>query len=472
MYRESRARHLVLVVCVTGALAQPGSSRSTTLLHRTFLGAALEASGSAAQDQPVSSKRNAVIAGRVQDENGIPLRSVRVEALQYEYRNGPRLSAAGQAQTDDRGEYRIFNLAPDSYVVRASLAARPGQPPAAQMYFPGVLESSDAVPVRASAGGEGGANFTMTKYPTFSARFTVTGAFPASPPPTVIVTALRSGAIPDTGNWPAERLGNGWYSISRLLPGQYEIFLHVSSPANQSVFTGHATVVVGNEDVDAGAIAVLPQVPVYGYFSATETLPAGIDPKKLAVNLRPGRGLPGHFAASTAGPGGGIGEDGRFGIARVPRGSFWIEVTGLPQDVYLSAARFGGRDALEAGFGFDGDSGTALELVLARGAGTVDGIVRDAQNEPVRGALVVLVPSAQQRDNPGAFKSTRTGRDGGFSISRIVPGDYTAFAWERLAPGAYQNPELLKQFEPLGMRVGVERAEHKSVELRLIPAGY
>ena len=51
---------------------------------------------------------------------------------------------ANQAQSDDRGEYRLFNLQPGAYYVRATPATNSLQASLAPVYYPGVIDSRDA----------------------------------------------------------------------------------------------------------------------------------------------------------------------------------------------------------------------------------------------------------------------------------------------------------------------------------------
>src|SRR5436309_1395834 len=54
-----------------------------------------------------------VISGRIVDEDSEPMPRVQVQALQFRYFQGRRrLVPMGNAQTDDRGEYRIFGIRP------------------------------------------------------------------------------------------------------------------------------------------------------------------------------------------------------------------------------------------------------------------------------------------------------------------------------------------------------------------------
>ena len=64
--------------------------------------------------------RGSVIGGRVLDEDGDAMPGVMVRVMRYQYQQGERrLTPAGTAQTDDRGQFRVWGLMPGDYYVNA-----------------------------------------------------------------------------------------------------------------------------------------------------------------------------------------------------------------------------------------------------------------------------------------------------------------------------------------------------------------
>src|SRR5712692_6900361 len=63
----------------------------------------------------------AVIAGRVVDEDGDPVPNIQLQLLHYSYRKGKRkLEPWGNSGTNDLGEYRLFGLSPGKYYLSAT----------------------------------------------------------------------------------------------------------------------------------------------------------------------------------------------------------------------------------------------------------------------------------------------------------------------------------------------------------------
>jgi protocatechuate 3,4-dioxygenase beta subunit len=208
-----------------------------------------------------------VIAGRVVDENREPLRSVRIEALRSEYRNGVRTwLSSGTNTTDDRGEYRVFNLQPGTYYIRASQIT--GVNPAPMMYYPGVPDSQDASPLQIEAGSELGAiDITIRRVSEYSVQFKVGGAPPGSAVNLTVQKQNNKITEPNILARPTT-LPDNTYRIERLAPGAYDIVAQISTPAaiQPRVVThaGKIPVLIGRSDEDLGTVSVRATVPVTG----------------------------------------------------------------------------------------------------------------------------------------------------------------------------------------------------------------
>jgi carboxypeptidase family protein len=111
--------------------------------------------------------RGGVITGRVVDDRGSPAPFVGVtaEVLQRNGRVAPERAAI--AETDDRGEYRLYGLAAGDYAVsaggvRIATGGGIGGQPGAPIYYAGVPVLRQAQPVHVAAGDEvGGIDLTL-----------------------------------------------------------------------------------------------------------------------------------------------------------------------------------------------------------------------------------------------------------------------------------------------------------------------
>jgi hypothetical protein len=186
-----------------------------------------------------------VISGRVFNEDNEPVSRTTVQAYTYRYTDGRRsLAPAGNGQTNDLGEYRIFWLPPGEYFVsvlaanatarqesRADLSARQTTAPnlreavmsvagpvgeaagqvlqlyrvggTAEIYFPGTLDPESAATVALTAAAEvRGIDFSLRPIPTVKVRGRVTSPVPLAqagpgipPPPPPALPGVTGGAI-------------------------------------------------------------------------------------------------------------------------------------------------------------------------------------------------------------------------------------------------------------------------------------
>jgi protocatechuate 3,4-dioxygenase beta subunit len=407
-----------------------------------------------------------VIAGRVVDENRAPLRSVRVEALRRELRDGARMwFTAAQSTTDDRGDYRLFNLQPGTYYVRATQAN------VTPLYYPGVADSRTAVPVSLAEGNEVSAiDIELRKPPEYLVQFKLSGAAAGST--TNFSARRRNSEINEPQVTRAESLPDSTYRL-KLPSGSFDLWVQIATPAGvQPRVLTHAGLIpieIGNADLDLGTVSVRRTAPVTGRIVVPEPLPSTIAPERLVLTFR-ALDLP--VTMNFTARGGAFGADGSFTLPDVVAGRYQIQLSGLPPDTYLISARAGTRDALDAGYTVSGDQ-QPLELSIGgpRFVGSVEGSVVNATGQPVSAASVVLAPSLERRGNPAAFRTATTDHLGNFTMRSVLPGDYKLIAWEELEPGIYMDPEFLKSFETRGETIRIQPGSRNAASVRVIPAG-
>ncbi len=68
----------------------------------------------------------------------------------------------------------------------------------------------------------------------------------------------------------------------------------------------------------------------------------------------------------------------------------------------------------------------------------------------------------------GIALPSHTVLDGRFAIRGIAPGEYKLFAWDDIEPGAWQDPDLIKQVEGQGKSVSMREGAKESVQVGLV----
>jgi hypothetical protein len=157
-------------------------------------------------------------------------------------------------------------------------------------------------------------------------------------------------------------------------------------------------------------------------------------------------------------------------LLNVP-GSFRMPQANPPSSLsslYVKSVRLGDVDVLNGGLHLDGRPNAPLEIVIGTTPGSVEGVVVNQNREPVPNVSVSLLPDSGRRARIDLYKAGSTDTNGRFTIERVPPGDYVAFAWDGLENGDWQNPEFVAPYEPRGTRVRVLDSAPASVELTTI----
>lgn len=185
------------------------------------------------------------ISGRISDSGGKPVSNAPVQALVLAYVNGiPTLQISNIKTTDDRGEYRLFRMAPGEYFLAASPRfSAPGanrtastEVPVTTMY-PGVTDRSRATPIALKGGDElSGVNMQVMTSPGVKISGKVTSSLlpgPVSggrgalrePIASISWTLHNADALPDFigGNPVTASPDDGTFQLSGIAPGVYDL---------------------------------------------------------------------------------------------------------------------------------------------------------------------------------------------------------------------------------------------------------
>ena len=454
------------------------------------------------------------VSGRIRDASDQPLPGVSVQLLRYSYNaNGQRtFQTAGTASTDDRGEYRIYWVAPGRYYLMAGRPTSTADPLVAMMtpaifgglnpsgnpvevvndyaYYPGVKDITAARAIDVQPGAEAQAiDVSLSQKPrTYRVRGLVIDGRTGQPParanvsvtPRTPGTDLGAGLIQVEGGQLGSRHynpANGTFEIRDLLPGSYVVTASIQTapatvpnggtfiPATRS--TGSAAITVSDSDVDGVGITVSPAATISGrvrFEGQAPRITSEFIPLQLAPLDSTTRDLSSlRFIATPPGN-----AEGTFRVDNVGSGEYRVAMlTGVGS--YVKEARFGGVDVVNAPLRFSASSDGTLDVLVATARGSVNGIVVDARSQPMPVTQVVLVPD-RARDRTDLYRVAATDQNGRFTISGVPPGDYKVFSWEALEQYAWFDPDVLARAEGSGRAVHVTESS-ETVEVRLIPAG-
>jgi hypothetical protein len=416
-----------------------------------------------------------VITGTVNDEDGDAVINAQAQALRIARRGQRRqVTGASMAQTNDRGEYRIFGLEPGQYFVVVNYQRPQTGPnePADDVYvptfFPGTQDPSQATSVEVEAGDEvsgidiglrivHGAHvrgYVQCEGSPLNARGVIGGVYVSLMP-----RDLGFIGYP-LGNYGAPAQDkSGSFDIHGVPPGSY--FLSANWSDGKRQYYGRLAIDVSDASLDGITLVLSSGIDLHGRFRTDSD--AKLDFRSLNLWLQPSDN-------SVSGGGAQVKPDGTFVIQNLYDGNYRLHVGGFPEEYYVKSARLGGMDVLETGLNIShGQALGQLEVTLTLDGGRVDGTVLREQ-KPFGGALVVLVPDPPLRNHEELFSFKRSDGLGRFSMLGLPPGDFKLFAWEPVEEVNFNDPDYIKPYEDHGTRVHIEEKKQQNVQLELILA--
>lgn len=306
---------------------------------------------------------------------------------------------------------------------------------------------------------------------------------------------------------------NGNFDVSGVPPGSYALYASASTRdpnaptqatlqgldqatiqqlLSQGVNLGgalpigiHLPIEMGNQNVENISLNLLPGGTLIGEFVFEGKLATDLTPQQKSsfrVNLVREPEIPG---ASLGGASNGAiaanSVDNSFRLPSIFPGDFRVMISPFVSPFswapsqptvlggYVKSIRYGNADVLNDGLHLNSNNpDQRLQITLATG-GTLSGAVTNDRNEPVPNVKVALVPDFIYRKRNEFYRNVTTNSSGSFNLQGIPPGDYKIFAWEDIADGAWQDPEVLRDFETRGKVVRINEGAQAAVEVVVIP---
>ncbi|HEY1220783.1 MAG TPA: carboxypeptidase-like regulatory domain-containing protein [Bryobacteraceae bacterium] len=400
--------------------------------------------------------RPAVIAGRVMDDQGEPVENARVQLFYSGVVDGhARVAPLNEASTNDRGDYRIWDIPAAAYYVAVlaqpwygntglarSSQAQP-RPSYAAVYYPDTADVTRAVPLKVQPGEEAHADFTLA--PVAAATVTVNcdggvASAEASFPQrggtmTASVTAQGIGGAETAA--PQQAFGRCPLAVGGVLPGHYLVRLSDMEEA-ASPSAGQRWIDVGAGDITV-SISLHPAAAVSGKVTLKN---GAARPGGILIRLY--RELDNRSEEAA------IGVDGGFSFPRVEPGKYIVMVSGA--GYHAETVRAGDTALPGAVLNIEDGVEARLSVVVSDEDGRLKGYAtRDDQ--PVANMLVVLVP----RDPASAHRNLgyQTDSDGSFDWPPLPAGDYLLFAVDDPTI-AYADPEAVKPYLAQAKSIRIE----------------
>jgi protocatechuate 3,4-dioxygenase beta subunit len=428
-------------------------------------------------------QRYGAISGRVLDDNGEPAEGISVEVLHRSTSHGKvNTSTVREAQTNDLGEYRIFDLWPGRYLVRASPSQGSGQIIGgtllensilkseggyAPTYYPNVSGISRAAPVELKVGEEvSHIDLMLLRQRTFKVRGRVfngvtnhphgqtdVGLVTEDSDSSTLIDARAGSANENTGDFEIKDVPVGRYvAIARWRDGENE-------------FVGSVPFEVTDMDVDSIHIVINRGVDLHGRVivqgKVAVAVPAEI---QVTITAKDSWQLGSNRRAR-------VKPDGTFLLTGLADGIYEFDVWSRCEGCYLRAATANGQDILDQGLQISsGVAPSPIELVYNSNSATIDGTVLREDGLPASGATVILVLDQLRHRRHLDYREGSTDQYGHFIIRGVPPGAYHVYSWQSIDYADYTDPEFLKLFEKKAQTISIDESEQKSLQLSVLSA--
>ena len=430
----------------------------------------------------------AIVSGKVIDEDGDPVQGAFVQVLHGTWQHGKlQYLPQGAAPSNDLGEFRAANMTPGKYYVCAQKmnfgmpdqqAAEPGKPDIhpVRTCYPDAGSLASATPLDIKAGQDlSDINIRMHNAATYHVRGKVAGNVPATDPGpgpgagvNVTLSPREEHMFPFGGF--ASVAKNNTFDIAGVAPGSYT--LSVFSTSGRVHGMGHQSVDVGQGDVDGLVLNIVPPGSLHAQLRVDGTPQAGAGSANLAnvhVRLEPAE----MDMMMNGMPNGQAKPDGSVTLENVSPGKYSIEAN-APKGTYLKSIRFAGQELASKEVDLTQGASGELEIIFRYGPAEVDGTLQpnsdnssSGQPATVPAASIVLLRDPPDPDD-SEMQFGNTNQSGAFTMKNVPPGRYRAYAFEQIDTNQLENPELLKQLENRGTEIELKENDRKSIQLPLI----
>jgi hypothetical protein len=412
-----------------------------------------------------------VMTGRVVDQAGQPLRAVDIALLTVRIEDGLRqTSTARSASTDDRGMYRLWDLQPGKYYVKA--AGRRGgtylyvgdttpqlfaEESFAPVYFGGGRTLDSAALVDVEAGAEARADFALKLEPAYKIRGSLTNFVSRD----AVHFELLSGDEDVSASRVTMNADTGRFEIQDVVPGSY--ILHAALEERSA----EVAVNVSRSDVNGVSLTLAPGVDVKVLIVTTNE-PAAAPIAGGPVQRRAGIFCPVRLVPAGARSGvtyhSDAGESGEFTIRGVMPGVYRVSLTcsfGYARSVMSGAQDLLANPILTIQ---PGAAPRPIEVVATYGGGTIRGKVSADLSPTPSNIWVLFVPQFAGSAGP-VLGGTFSGPSGGFQFEAryLTPGSYVVYAFSN-RDVEFRNPQFLRSLSG-GVHAQAEDANEKTITI-------
>jgi hypothetical protein len=419
-----------------------------------------------------------VIVGRILDEDGSAFGGAVVEALMTRTEAGTSvLFSVASSQTDDRGEFRLFGLAPGAYYVSAqdpafrAISSPRGVLHYSPTYYPGTPFADQAKTIAvAPTGDPARIEFRIRLVPparisgqliAYDGKPLLSGA--------VIMSPQSGQGVPIPAPEDITLQPDGRFQFRHVVPGRYQIRARgQTDPAGAALFAVFPADVMGT-DVQGISLTLHPGALVEGRV-LVDTRHAMKPPTLSNLRVRTPFTDGNAFGDALTGT---VQPDGTFAIRGVMSGAHQFVLEGLEPPWVLKSVMMHGSDVTDLEVPVPERAQIQdVRITITDESSEVSGLVQNARDLPVPNVGVMVfskVPLFWLRTNR-RMRVTYTDRDGRFSVPGLPAGEYLAVASSTIDEADLGHRERIQALEAYAVPFRIATADGRArVTLHVAP---
>jgi protocatechuate 3,4-dioxygenase beta subunit len=442
--------------------------------------------------------RGSVIGGRVADEDGEAMAGLVVRVMRYQYLQGERrLMAAGNGQTDDKGQFRVWGLMPGDYYISAvarggfgggfgpggrGLGGRGGGRGGglatgnesdainyAPTYYPGVTSVSDAKPISLGLSQELlDMNFSMQLVRMSRLAGRVTNP-DGSATTNGQVNLVLEGSGGGRGNQIGAAFGSridwdGGFALNAVPPGRY-ILRARGDDTETPQFATIPLTVNGGADLTDLTVVLTPGARLSGVVMFPSAATSPPDPTQFRL-AAPSTDT-GSFGPQ---PNARIDKDGKFTLDGVAAGQHLIRSAGAARGWTLKSVTVGGRDVTDTPIELrSGENVSNITVVFTDQVNEINGSVTGDQGMPASDYTVLAFSTDASLWRPQSrhIANARPDQTGQYRIRTLPPGEYYVVTVDPAEQGEWFEPSYLEDHRIGAARVTLTEGGTKTQDFKV-----
>ncbi|HET9264197.1 MAG TPA: carboxypeptidase-like regulatory domain-containing protein [Vicinamibacterales bacterium] len=367
--------------------------------------------------------RALAIEGRVVDPWDEPMAGVQIEIVRMD---GTTLS---QAQSDDRGLFRAFRLAPGRYRVCADVGdAYVDAADASRLVrtcHPGSVTEVGASDVVVTTADALGIDIRMQRTGAYSVSGSVVDATGAP----VEAAFVKAYSLEDPQVSSNDSSRNGQFTLKGVTPGRHVVVASIGCPPDQRCATerplemGYAWVDVTG-DLSGVAVSLARATTVKGRVVFEGSPAPAPNRLTMVVQTRPPADV--DRAVPSQPPFSAVDDNLEFTLTGLYRLPLIVGIRGLPDGWAVQSVRVDRRDVTDIPVDLgDAEAPRHLEIVLTNRVANASVRVTDEQGQADTSYRLVILPADPVRWNGGTWlMETTPSPDGVVKLGPRAPGEY------------------------------------------------